>query len=91
MIPVRLSGTYECLPLKTPSSANRDECTFGNLSEDGVDYAVNFGQSADSMRQFQKKQHILAEGFIVPRESLNTDMWGKYMIGGIFTITETIK
>ena len=87
---VTLSGTYVCLPFidsKTPISS---ECVFGLQTDDGLYYMVNFGQSASAMEEFQKGAHIVADGFYVYKESLNTDQWQKYNMKGIFTITNKI-
>jgi len=91
VIPVTFSGVYECLPLLHPPELEQIECTFGILSDDGSHYAVNFGQSADSMNQFKNKEHITAEGFIVLKESLSTNHWDKYNMKGIFTVTRIIR
>lgn len=84
---VTLSGTYVCLPHIDTSGPQTEECAFGLKTDTGDYYAVNFGQSADAMRQFQHGAHITAEGFVVIKEALNTDQWAKYEMKGIFTIT----
>lgn len=88
---VTLSGTFECLPHRDTSGVQSDECAFGIKSDDGIHYAVNFGQSAAMMQQFQARAHIKAEGFIVPEETLNTDHWRKYDMKGIFTVTQLLE
>ena len=87
---VTLSGTYVCLPHLDTGGPQTMECAFGLLTDDGVYYAVNFGQSENSMEQFQSGEHITAEGFIVIREALSSDHWFKYNMKGIFTITKMI-
>ncbi len=87
---VTLSGTYVCLPHLNTSGAQTTECAFGIKTDDGVYYAVNFGQSADAMTQFRSGAHITADGFVVIKEALNTDQWQKYNMKGIFTITKMI-
>lgn len=88
---VTLSGTYVCLPHLDTSGPKTMECAFGLKTDDGVYYAVNFGQSADSMSQFQSGAHITAEGFVVIKEALSTDQWQKYNMKGIFTITKLLN
>lgn len=85
---VTLSGTYVCLPLTDPQAAQTNECVYGLRTDDGLYYMVNFGQSAAAKEQFDKRAHITAEGFVVPREALSTDQWVKYNMKGIFTITK---
>lgn len=87
---VTLSGTYVCLPHLNASGPQTTECAFGIKTDDGVYYAVNFGQSANAMTQFQSGAHITADGFVVIKEALNTDQWQKYNMKGIFTITKMI-
>ncbi len=85
---VTLSGTYLCLP--PMGTAQTDDCKFGFQADDGTFYAVNFGQSATAMQQFQRNEHITAEGFLVPKETLNADEWQHYDFKAIFTITKLI-
>ena len=86
-----LSGTYVCLPHTDTSGPQTDECAFGLKTDDGLYYAVNFGESASVMEQFQANEHITAEGFVVIKEALSSDHWAKYNMKGIFTITKMIK
>lgn len=85
---VTLSGTYVCLPLINSSTTPSEECVFGLKTDDGVYYMVNFGQSASAMQEFQDRKHITAKGFVVLKETLNTDHWAPYNMKGILTMTE---
>jgi hypothetical protein len=87
---ITLLGVYECLPFLGGYGANTNECAFGLKTDDGVYYAVNFGQSADAMKKFQNGERIYAQGFFVPKEALSTDHWVKYNMKGIFTITKML-
>lgn len=87
---VTLSGTYECLPHLDTTGPQTMECAFGIRTDDGEYYAVNFGQSAGAMEQFQAGAHVTAEGFVVIKEALSTDHWQKYNMKGIFTVTRVI-
>lgn len=88
---VTLSGTYVCLPHLDTSGPQTEECAFGLQSDDGQYYAVNFGQSAGAMEQFQSGAHIKAEGFVVIKEALSSDHWQKYNMKGIFTVTRMLE
>jgi hypothetical protein len=88
---VTLSGTYVCLPHLDTSGPQTDECAFGLKTDDGVYYAVNFGELADALEQFQTREHITAEGFVVIKEALSSDQWARYNMKGIFTITKMIE
>lgn len=88
---VTLSGTYVCLPHVDTSGPQTDECAFGLKTDSAIYYAVNFGQSANAMTQFQSGAHITAEGFVVIKEALSSDQWAKYNMKGIFTITKMIE
>ncbi|MEN9582562.1 MAG: hypothetical protein RL641_516 [Candidatus Parcubacteria bacterium] len=88
---VTLSGTYVCLPFIDTKMPTSGECVFGLKTDDGVYYMVNFGQSASAKEQFDKRAHITALGFVVPKEALNTDHWVPYNMKGIFTITKTLE
>lgn len=87
---VTLSGAYVCLPHADTSGPQTEECAFGLQTDEGVYYAVNFGQSAAAMQQFQSGAYITAEGFVVPKEALSTNQWAKYNMRGIFTITQVL-
>lgn len=87
---VTLSGTYLCLP-PAAGTAPTDDCSFGLQADDGTFYAVNFGQSAAAMQQFRRNEHITAEGFLVPKETLNSDTWQRYDFKAIFTITKLLS
>ncbi len=86
-----ISGQYVCLPHVDTTGPQTEECAFGLKTDAGEYYAVNFGQSADAMQQFQSGAHIRAEGFIVIKEALSTDHWQKYDMEGIFTITRMLE
>lgn len=83
---VTLSGTYTCLPLL--SDAKSADCAFGLKTDDGSYYAVNFGAAAGSMADFKSGAHITAKGFVIKREDLNPNNWEKFIMKGLFTITE---
>ena len=83
-----ITGTYGCLPHKNTEGPQTMECAFGIQSDDGIWYAVNFGQSANAAAQFQSGAHVVVHGFVVPIEALSTDQWNKYNIKGIFTLTQ---
>jgi hypothetical protein len=88
---VTLSGTYVCLPHATQGDFETQECAFGLKTDDGEYYAVNFGQSANSMELFQSGAHIVAEGFVVAKEALSSDHWKNYTMKGIFTTTTILE
>ena len=86
-----ISGTYVCLPHMNTTGPQTTECAFGIETDSGEYYAVNFGQSGVAMEQFHSGAHIKAEGFVVIKESLNTDQWKNYNMKGIFTITRMLE
>ncbi len=88
---VTLSGAYVCLPFIDTKAPASEECIFGLETDDGVYYMVNFGQSASAKEQFDRRAHITAEGFVVPKEALSTDQWVPYNMKGIFTITKMLE
>ena len=86
-----LSGTLECLPHLNTKGPQTTECAFGIKTDEGEHYAINFGQSADAMQQFQSGAHIRAEGFVVIKEALSSDHWQQYNMKGIFTVTKMLE
>jgi len=87
---ITLTGTYLCLPHLDTSGPQTEECAFGLKTDEGVYYAVNFGQSENAMELFRSGARITAEGSVVIKEALSTDQWAKYNMKGIFTITKMI-
>lgn len=85
-----LSGAYECLPHVDTTGPQTEECAFGVRTDEGDYYAINFGQSAGAMEQFKAGAHIVAEGFMVPKEALSSDQWSKYTMKGVFTVTRVM-
>lgn len=85
-----LSGTYTCLPHLDTSGPQTMECAFGLKTDAGDYYAVNFGESADAVEQFQSGAHVTAEGSVVIKEALSSDHWQKYNMKGIFTVTRVL-
>jgi hypothetical protein len=83
-----LSGVYECLPHADTTGPQTEECAFGVRTDDGEYYAVNFGQSAGAMEQFKAGAHIVAEGFMIPKEALTDKTWDTYLMKGMFTVTK---
>lgn len=88
---VTLSGTYVCLPHLDTTGPQTEECAFGFKTDAGEYYAVNFGQSAEAMQQFQSGAHVTAEGFTVIKEAVSTNQWDKYNMEGFFTITRVLS
>jgi hypothetical protein len=87
---VTISGSFTCLPYLDTSTPQTKECTYGFKTDEGIYYSVNFGQSAESMQRFQNREHVTAEGFVVPKLALSTDHWNKYNMEGVFTITRIL-
>jgi hypothetical protein len=40
------------------------------------------------MEQFKAGAHIVAEGFMVPKEALSDSVWQAYTMKGMFTVTK---
>ncbi len=85
-----ISGTYGCLPHLDAGGPQTTECAFGIKTDEGEYYAVNFGQSAEAMDQFQSGAHVTLEGFVVIKEALSSNQWQKYNMKGIFTVTKVL-
>lgn len=88
---VTFSGTYVCLPHLDTTGPQTEECAFGFKTDAGEYYAVNFGESAEGMQQFQSGAYVTAEGFTVIKEALSTNQWDKYNMEGFFTITRVLS
>ncbi len=85
-----ISGTYVCLPHLDTTGPQTEECAFGIKTDNGDYYAINFGQSAGAMEEFQSGAYIKAEGFVVIKEALSSSQWAKYNMKGVFTVTKKL-
>lgn len=86
-----LSGIYVCLPHKDTTGPQTDECASGLKTDDGTYYALDFALSSQLAPQLSVGDRISANGVVTLVERLSTDMWRKYPIKGIFSVTDSLK
>jgi heat shock protein HslJ len=79
-----LSGTYLCLPHIGEQNA---DCKYGLLTDDGKYYALDFNLVPQTSQGIPDHARITAAGIVTPIEMLSTDMWRKYPLTGIFSVT----
>ena len=85
---VTMEGTYLCVP-RLPGQMTNDLCVPGLQTDDGTFYLVDFGQ-ASTTAQFERNARVAAEGFLTPKEALNSDHWWPYDFTAVFTITKLV-
>jgi hypothetical protein len=92
-VPVRatLSGVYVCLPYKNTKNSQTDECRYGIKTDKGEYYAIDFSLSSSEQPAPVLGEKIRASGVLVAIEQLSTDMWQKYDIKGIFSVTDSFR
>jgi hypothetical protein len=88
---INLVGVYLCLPHKNTSGPQTDECAFGIKTDEGKYYGLDFSLSSKLISGLKASDRISADGVFVPLERLNTDIWQKYPIEGIFSVTNSFK
>ncbi len=86
-----LSGTYLCLPHTDQTGPQTEECAIGLKTGDGLYYALDFGPLSQNIPSLKSGDRISAHGLLVPKEQLNTNMWNRYPITGIFSVTDSLK
>ena len=86
-----VEGVTECLPHRNTSGPQTLECAFG-IKETGTNYhyAVNLNLLAQQY-SFETGVNISVEGVFVPIEQISTNMWQKYNIVGIISVTSLQK
>jgi len=85
-----LSGEYVCLPHIDESGPQTDECANGIKTDVGEYYAVDLNLMSQSQILLVVGQNFTANGVITPIERLSTDLWKKYPVIGIFSITDSV-
>lgn len=86
-----LTGTYLCLPHRDTSGPQTLECALGLKTDDGTYYALDFNLLSQMPPEIATGERISASGIFTPVEMLSTDMWQKYPIKGIFSVTDSVK
>ncbi|HEU0080692.1 MAG TPA: hypothetical protein VFQ72_01535 [Candidatus Paceibacterota bacterium] len=90
-LPARVSvtGTQTCLEHRIKTGPQTLECAMGFRADDGHVYALNMSllSSTDVSRLIGSGVRVRVEGVLTPAETLNTDMWQKYDMEGILSVT----
>jgi hypothetical protein len=85
---VTMSGETVCLPHKDTDGPQTMECAFGLKADNGNHYALNMTQVQNGgMIGFDTGMRMTVTGLLVPIEQISTDMWNKYDIKGIVSVT----
>lgn len=88
---VTLEGVVICLPHKNTSGPQTLECAFGIETTDKKNYALDTNLLSSTPIDLPFGKRIRATGILTPIERLSTDMWQKYDVQGIFSVTETFE
>jgi hypothetical protein len=89
--PVTVSGTHVCLPHTNTSGPQTLECALGIQTDEGIYYALDLNALSVTPFNVPTGSRITVRGIITPIEELSTDMWQKYPIKGIFSVTDSLK
>jgi hypothetical protein len=87
---ITVKGIWECLPQKDTSGPQTMECAFG-IKEGNKHYALNLNLLSSGPVNFPTGTQVEAEGVLTKTEALSTDMWQKYPIEGILSVTSIKK
>jgi hypothetical protein len=90
---VVLTGKQICLSPKDTTGPQTLECALGFKTDGGESYGLdlNLLQSTDATALIQSGVRVQVEGVIVPVEALSTDMWRKYEMRGILSVTSVTR
>lgn len=86
-----LSGEYVCLPPVDQNGPHTLECAFGIRTESGEYFAVDFSLMSQTAPALQAGDRFSADGLVTPIERISTNMWQKYDIEGIFSVTDSVR
>ncbi|MFA6432723.1 MAG: hypothetical protein WCV82_02800 [Candidatus Paceibacterota bacterium] len=80
-------GVFTCLPHRDTSGPQTLECAFGLKADDGLFYALDWGDSATSAFDLPMDRKFSVTGLFVSLEALSTDQWQKYAVEGIIKVS----
>lgn len=86
-----LVGEYLCLPHVNTSGPQTLECALGLKTDSGEYYALDFYLMSQMGQNLATGDRISANGLITPIERLSTEIWRKYPIKGVFSVTDSLK
>lgn len=87
---VTITGTFTCLPHKNTSGPQTMECAFGLKGNDGYYYALDIHdyEQKNGPGSFPAEGILSISGRFVPLEALSSDVWYKYNMKGVVTVTD---
>ncbi|MBP9771590.1 MAG: hypothetical protein KBD16_01555 [Candidatus Pacebacteria bacterium] len=84
---VSVVGHQICLPHKDTTGPQTKECASGFLGDDGIIYGLDLASVTFPVLP-STDSPIRVEGNFTPTEALSSDMWQKYDMVGIISVTE---
>ncbi len=85
-----IRGKVICLSHRDTSGPQTMECAYGLKADDGRNYAINSNLLSQGIPTYNVGDTISANGTVTPVEELSADIWQKYDIYGIFSITDSL-
>lgn len=87
---ITITGTFTCLPHKNTSGPQTMECAFGLKADDGHYYALDIYdyEQKNGSGSFPTEGRLSLSGRFVPLEALSSDVWYKYNMKGIVSVTD---
>lgn len=90
--PVTVEGYWECLPHKNTQGPQTGECAIGiAVDQSDAHYALDLQALPNQPVSFPTGTRVLVEGTMVPASQLNSDIWQKYPIDGIISVTNVLR
>ena len=86
-----LTGTQVCLPPKNTDGPVTMECAIGIKTDSDEYYALDFNPMSQTPPIIANGQRFTASGVITPIEYLSSDHWQKYIVTGIFSVTNGVE
>ncbi len=85
-----IRGEVVCLSHRDKNGPQTLECAYGLKADDGNNYAINANLVSQEIPAYNVGDTIKANGTITPIEQLSADIWQKYDVVGIFSITDSL-
>lgn len=83
-----MSGMVECLQLKVPGEDDGD-CKYAMKTPGGEYYLLDLARATEGYTQPSVGDHFFGSGVVTPVEALSSDVWQRYNMKGIFSVTGT--
>lgn len=88
---VTITGSFSCLTIKEGVVADRETCTLGVRSNDGLHYALDISHIQDANTDLKVEDTIAVTGTLKADEATQTPEWSNYNIAGVILVNTLLR